>query len=406
MTSQPTTFLTGATGFLGHFILRDLLRGGRRVVILLRPPLDDSVERLTRMMTPLGVDLASELGLGRVVAVEGALGRELPASSWGRTDEILSCAASLQLFSNGNGEPFASNVQGVVGLIEWAQAHAVERFHAVSTAYVCGMNGGVIAERLHEPQPRFQTDYERSKWEAEALLSGWASRTGAALTIYRPSFVVGESETGYTTQFGGFYQLARLVSMLARQNGHTPPAGSNDNGNGDASETYVALRIPLDPDGRHNVVPVDFVARAIALAVGRPGLHGRIYHLTDPNPPDNDFWKQCFERAFHLHGGYFVDPKTVNGARSEAEAMLWEQIDVLVPRLRHTPRFDQTHTRELLAAGGLSFPELTSARVHRLLTFATESAWGKRSTARGGPLARAGLLAARPTQKSNPITSE
>ncbi len=185
--------------------------------------------------------------------------------------------------------------------------------------------------------------------------------------------------------------------MLARQNGHGAGPGANGNGNGyaDASDTYVPLRIPLDPDGRHNVVPVDFVSRAIALAVGQPAMHGRVYHLTDPNPPDNDFWKQCFERVFHLHGGYFVDPKTVNGARSEAEAMLWEQIDVLVPRLRHTPHFDQSHARALLAAGGMVFPELTAARVHRLLTFAAECGWGKRRPVRGGG-ARVSAVAGRP----------
>ncbi len=371
-TAHPTTLLTGATGFLGHMLLRDLLGTGRRVVLLLRPPLHESLTRLRGLMSHVGVDLDAAMTEGRILAIEGGLPGELPAADWGRTDEIVHCAASLQLFLNGTRDPFETNVDGSLALLDWAARRDVPTLHLVSTAYVCGMNTGLIREALHDPRPEFQTDYEHSKWQAERLFADWAERRGASLTIWRPSFVVGDSQTGYTTQYFGFYQLARLVGMLRRQNGE--PRSDDD--------TYVPLRIPLQPEGRHNVVSVDFASRMIAEGVADPAWHGRIYHVTDPDPPINDFWKRCFEEFFHLHGGYFVDPREVNGARSPEEAMLWEQLDVLVPRLHHTPQFDQTNARALMAARELPFPSLNRERVLRLLEYAVRTGWGKRNGVR------------------------
>lgn len=389
---RPTTLLTGATGFLGQFILRELLRRGRRVVVLLRTPLSESSRRLSALMSGIGEDLSERMKRGEVLMVEGGLPAPLPDPDWGRTDDILHCAASLRLFTNGTNDPFTTNVEGARALIEWAERNQVSSIHAVSTAYVCGMNEGLIAEAPHAPQPEFQTHYEHSKWIAESEFQSWRQRTGGTLTIFRPSFVVGDSETGYTTQFGGFYQLARLVSMLKRRdddrcngNGDALAAGRMERSDADSDgddETYVPLRIPLQPDARHNVVPVDYSARLIAAGVVDPRFHGSIYHVADPDPPTNDFWKKCFEVAFHLHGGYFVDPRTTNGARSPEEAMLWEQIDVLVPRLRHTPRFCTRNAQCLARAAGLTYPALSTSRVLSLLRYAVESEWGKRSAVR------------------------
>src|SRR6266404_5319346 len=138
MTHQnvPTTFLPGASGFLGHYCLRDLLRRGRRVVAMLRPQ-DD-------------------------------------------------------------GEPDRTNIAGTQAIIDWATHHGVNQIHAVSTAYTCGWNGGTIREALHHPSPAFQTDYERTKWQAEIMLSRWAETPGRVLTILRPSLLIGDSESGHT----------------------------------------------------------------------------------------------------------------------------------------------------------------------------------------------------------------
>jgi nucleoside-diphosphate-sugar epimerase len=372
MTADQSSFivLTGVTGFLGHYVLRDLLAKQKRVVGILRAPLAETTARLTQMMRQIGVDVGAAVEAGRLKLVEGSMPDRLPEPTWGVTESVINCAASLQLFSNGNGDPFKTNVEGAKAVIAWCTQHGVGRLHAVSTAYTCGWNDGVILERFHHPMPEFQTDYERSKWTAEVLFDEWARETGRVLTVFRPSFLVGDSQTGHTTQFAGFYQFARLVSVLKNQ--YYDP---KNNG----SRTYIPLRIPGRPEDPQNIVPVDFVSRIMAEVIVEPRFHGRIYHLTNPVPPTNDMMKRAYEDYFGLHGGYFADPKEVVGRCSPAESLLWDQYDLLTPRVVHNPRFDVSNTREVMEAAGVEFPELNQQRINMLFDYAASQNWGRRT---------------------------
>jgi nucleoside-diphosphate-sugar epimerase len=368
----PTTFLTGATGLLGHYVLRDLLLKGRRVVAMLRAPLAVNRERLAEMLTPLAIELDEYIDSGRLILVEGALPDELPEPTWGRIDEIVACAASLQLLSNGNMEPQKTNVLGTQELLRWADQQGVTNLHAVSTAYVCGFTSEIVREEFHRAEPTFQTDYERTKWIAESMLLTWAAQPGRTLTLYRPSFLVGDSMTGYTTQFNGFYQAARLISILKEQHkGHN------------SDLTYIPLRIPARPETPfQNLVPVDYASQVIAEVVCQPQFHGRIYHLTDPSPPKFSDFKSCMEEYFGLHGGYFADAGEMSRDMNTAESLLWEKYDLLMPRIQHTPDFDSTNVHEVLAAAGLAFPALDRDRFFTLLDYAESKGWGNKSNGR------------------------
>jgi len=362
-----TIFMTGATGFLGHYVLRDLLHRGFHVVVMLRAPLADTLDRLSSMMRSMGINLETYLHGRQLIAVEGELPDDLPECSWGRTDAVLNCAASLQLFSNGNGngDPAKTNLQGTKALIRWAVNNNVKRFHAVSTAYTCGWNRGLIKEQFHRDRPEFQTDYETSKWFAELDLDKWANRNGNILTIYRPSFIVGDSVTGYTRQFGGVYQLARLVGMLKNQ--------YLKSGNG--SRTYVPLRIPGKPEDPQNIVPVDFVSKVMIEVITQPDYQNQIYHLTNPQPPTNEMIKRCLEDFFGLHGGDFADPDEVVGKCSRAESLLWDEYQVITPRISHNPLFDMTNTKRVMEREGMTFPVLDHDRIIKLFEYASARGW-------------------------------
>lgn len=367
--TTPTTFMTGATGIVGHYIVRDLLERGRRVVALVRPPMDQSVARLTGLLGQIGVDCDAQQRSGRLVLVEGALPDALPKADWGATDDVIACAASLKLFKTSDGEPHRTNVDGTRAVIDWCRRNAVRRIHAVSTAYVCGSaRDELIPEAFHIPQPVFRTDYEATKWQAEMLLRQWAEAPENVLTILRPSFVVGDSQTGYTTQFFGFYQLARLVSTLKQQYDGKP----------NNIPTEIPLRMPIPTAARPNLVPVDFATRIIAEVVTNPRWHGRIYHLTDPEPPPNRSYKGWFEEYYNLCGGHFVDPHEPLGDLTPAEALLWERVEQMAFRVSHSPRFSQRNTAEVMAAANIEFPVIDRDRVFRLLDFAAAHDWGRR----------------------------
>ena len=157
-------------------------------------------------MRRLASPLEAAISDGQLVIVEGSLPDALPALTDIRIDQIVRSAACLQPYRNGSDEPFTTNVDGVKSLARWAERHDIGCLHLVSTAYVCGRDVIRAEEKVLTEQPRFETDYELSKFQAESFLLDWASSTGAVLTILRPSLVVGDSRTGFTTQYGGFYQ--------------------------------------------------------------------------------------------------------------------------------------------------------------------------------------------------------
>ena len=179
--------------------------------------------------------------------------------------------------------------------------------------------------------------------------------------------MVGDSQTGYTTQFAGFYQFARLVGVL-KERFFDPNNGKS---------TYIPLRIPGKPEDVQNVVPVDFVARMIAEIVLKPQYHGRIYHLTNPEPPTNDLMKRCYEDYFGLHGGSFAEPQEVVGKCTAAESLLWDQYNLLTPRVVHTPRFDTSNTQNVMKEVGVAFPHLTRERILMLFDWAANRNWGR-----------------------------
>ncbi len=376
MSEPHTTFMTGATGFLGVFLVRDLLRRGRRLILLMREPLDGSIARLRESLRRLEFDLDAAAHSGRVRFVAGGLPDGLPSDLGEPIHDVLSSAASLQLFENGNQEPHRTNVEGTRNLIAWARDHGVRRMHCVSTAYVCGSITDRVDEVFHDPRPQFKTAYEESKWLAESLLAEWGGEPGHVLTVYRPSFLVGDSDSGYTCQYGGFYQLARMVSLLKER------YGADDNGH----STYIPLRIPGRPEDPQNFVPVDFASRIIAEVMEDASLHGRIYHLTDPNPPTNDQIKRHMEVYFRMHGGWFAPVDEVVNHCTPAESLLWEHYEVLTPRVTHNPRFVQDNTRQVMALRDIPFPALDDRLFATLLDYAIAHRWGQR---RNGKAARA-----------------
>ena len=99
-------------------------------------------------------------------------------------------------------------------MLELCRDLGIRQFHHVSTAYVCGLRSDRCREAELDVGQIFGNDYERSKLEAETMV-----RQAAYLdrpTIFRPAIIVGDSESGYTSTFHGFYALLKLAHTLAR----------------------------------------------------------------------------------------------------------------------------------------------------------------------------------------------
>lgn len=101
----------------------------------------------------------------------------------------------------------------------------------------------------------FHNTYEESKAEAEQVVAR-EIEAGLPITVHRPSMVVGDSISGKVLHFQVFYHLCELLT---------------------GRRTLGVY--PLLPEARLDVVPSDFVARAIVWSAGRIDAMGKILHL-------------------------------------------------------------------------------------------------------------------------------
>ncbi len=287
--------LTGATGSLGHYLLAELLsRTQARVRVLASESEASAAIRLGDLLDELGINLRSFIDSGRVRFVRGRLPDALDPSGLAGIDTVLHAAANTAFVATGEGEPEHTNVRGTAALLAAAAHHGVRHFVQISTAFVCGDETGLIAEEFSESSPPFCNDYERSKWQAEQLVRGWANDQRQA-TICRPSILFGDAATGRTTSADGVYLIARATDALARAV-RTSSA---------ADQHTVPLRILGSPSATCNLVPVDFTARRIVSIITDPAMHGCVHHITNSDPPTHADIKRWLEEYFDIGGGTF-----------------------------------------------------------------------------------------------------
>lgn len=367
------TFITGASGFVGHYVLAELLRRGVRCVALVR---NQGEERIADLLQEIAPDVPRDSNWLRTV--EGMLPDDLPEWNGSTVERVVHIAASTT-FRNEGEEPARTNVRGTARLLAWMDAHRITDLTHVSTAYVCGSAPGTVLERIERLPPRFQNDYEATKWLAEQLVSDWAARGGRRLVVARPSIVTGEHATGRATEFRGLYVIARAVEQLARSYDDRPRADR--------------LRIPLRLRGAatapNQIVPVDFVARAIASLALNPSASG-VFHLTHPQPPSNGDIRQMLETIFDVAGGRFVGDEDIPpSSQSREEQAFYGGMQPLAAYFCHSPRFDCTRCLSSLGPSLLP-PEIDLPYLRRCIAYAQDHRWGRARRGHDSDAARFG----------------
>jgi thioester reductase-like protein len=369
--------LTGSTGFLGMELLARLLEEtDRRVWAPVRA--SDDAEAAARLRATLATLVPDpDAHAERVVAFAADLTRPRLGIDARRrdeiaehVDEIVHSAASVS-FTLPLGEALRINVFGTLRMLQLAELcrarNALTRFAHVSTAYVAGDHSGPFSEADHDVGQRFNNTYERSKWEAERLVRGYAERL--PVQIFRPSIVVGDEQSGWTASFNVIYKPLRA---------------------------YACGALPLIPAQRSapvDVVPVGYVARSI-LALADAGA-GRTFQLV-AGPEASSVGELIDRTVSHFDGPpvrtlpptlyrRLVQPLLVRRA-SPAQRCWLERGQVFFPYFSTRVRFESGATRAALAPAGVRPPALGDY-FERLLDFAVESRWGGTKVGRAQALA-------------------
>lgn len=392
-------FLTGATGFLGmELLVRYLQRTERNVFVLVRAVREREAAVRVRH-TLLSLFGAGHPYARRVIPVRGDVTRsELgfgDRRAWvaEHVNEVVHCAASVS-FELGLGASRATNVRGTRRVLEFAKHCAthggLRRFSHVSTAFVAGEHAGCFSEDDLDVGQRFRNAYEQSKCEAELLVRRWGARL--PITVLRPSIVVGERNSGWTTSFNGLYWPLRAFSRGAY--------------------TVLPARGPAPVD----VVPVDYVADAIFALADSPEAEGATFHLTAGEHTSSvgelaSLASRSFDRPAPrliepLVYRYAVRPLLVRAAGEERLRRTLKRSDIFFPYFSTRVRFDNRRARVALRPTGIAMTPLPDY-FERLVEFALAADWGwrpiPRVTSRGTvePLARR-RARKRPAPRSSP----
>jgi NAD(P)-dependent dehydrogenase (short-subunit alcohol dehydrogenase family) len=251
-------FVTGATGFIGRFLVQELVdnREGE-IFALCREGSRDRLERLmkdwdTDRVTPVIGDL-SEPDLG--------IDPEWVESHRGDIEHFFHLAAIYDMTASDEMNE-TMNVGGTRNAVSLAGKLDAAHFHQVSSVAASGDYHGVFDESMFDEGQRLPSPYHRTKFESEKIVR---EESEVPWRVYRPAIVVGHSETGAMDKIDGPYYFFPLLKRMR-----------------DTLPGWVPL-VGVDL-GDTNVVPVDYVAKAMDHIAHQPDLDGQAFHLVNPEP--------------------------------------------------------------------------------------------------------------------------
>ncbi|MBC3840507.1 AMP-binding protein [Streptacidiphilus sp. 4-A2] len=263
--------LTGATGFLGPFLLRELLdRTTAEVFCLVRASgLEAAEQRIQQSLD--GYGLWEERLRDRIRPVPGDLAQPLLGLTPDRFDRL---AKQVQvIYHNGARvhimESYAqmrdANAAGVQEVLRLAVLHQLKPVHYVSTlsTVVAGPQDPELLPEEWESDPRLLggSGYVRSKWVAERL-TRLAHERGIPTAIYRTARLSGDSRTGAVAGSDAFWHYVRACVEIG------------------------ARPLPEHPDDdlQENLIPVDFAAAALVRLARSGPADGRTVNLAAAAP--------------------------------------------------------------------------------------------------------------------------
>ena len=266
-------FVTGATGFIGRNLVEQLLEREGTIYVLVR---EGSRGRLEELINRWG---APE---GKIVPIVGDLAQarlgvsDADVETLQGVEHFFHLAAIYDMTADAESQMVA-NIEGTKHMVELAEAVDAGRIHMVSSIAAAGLYRGVWREDMFdEAQDLDNHPYFRTKHDSERVVR----ESNRPWRVYRPGIVVGDSETGEMDKIDGPYYFFKLIRRI---------------------RNTVPQWVPMvGVEGREiNIVPVDFVVRAMDHIAHLEGQDGKAFHLTDPNPLTAGQVIDTFAQAAH-----------------------------------------------------------------------------------------------------------
>jgi len=344
MNTREVVFVTGATGLVGCGMLERMLEldDDMRALALVRnengwASLSARLGHLAARVTPVTGDLTNR-GLGLDYEARRVLARQVTS--------IVHAAADTS-FSRPLAQARLVNTEGTRELLSIARdCGRLGRFGYVSTAFVAGRQRGLVFERDNGAASGWVNAYERSKYEAEALVR----QSDTDWVIFRPSTIVCRDNDGSVEQINAVHRALRIYHR------------------------GLAAMMPGDRDDPFDVVTADYVSSAIARVMRDPLANRATLHLCsgDNAIPLGELMDTAYDvwecdtawRRRGIERAVLTDLDTytlfANAVIETGDARLGAVLSSLshfIPQLALSKRFDTTVAERL---GGSAAPPVRS----------------------------------------------
>ncbi len=343
-------FVTGATGFIGKFLLERLLaRPDADIHVLVR---EGSEEKFVHLCERYG-ELSRRLHLvSGDITVPGLVAPADFVRLAGNIDHVFHLAAVYDMAMDDATADRVNN-EGTRNVVAFANSLGGDvRLHHVSSIAVAGEDfvGRFSEDMFDEGQP-LHHPYYRTKFQSEKIVRDEAK---VPFRIYRPGAVVGDSRTGEMDKIDGPYYFFKTIQRLSYA---------------------VPKWLPLlgVQGGRVTLVPVDYVAAAMDHIAHKPGLDGKAFFLIQsPSPTMGQMMQILLEAAHGPDVARNFSIKALHTPMRRVTGSLSQRLpafDKVFQRLVGAPpsvitagfaqtEYDDSQARAALAGSGIECPDI------------------------------------------------
>ena len=263
MSFTESIFLTGFPGFIASRLVEKLAKPDVQFFLLVQSQfLDKAMSEIHTIANRTGTPVDNfALIEGDITKTNFGADLEDVDTLRKEVTDIYHLAAAYDLAVEKD-LAFRVNLEGTKHVNDFAETvENLRRFNYVSTCYVAGKRTGKIFENELEHKEGFRNYYEETKYLAELEVE--KLKEILPVTIFRPSVVVGDSETGETMKYDGIYYLIHYLRK---------------------SPALLRLFNVGNKKVKLNLVPVDFVVDGIAALSHDEKATGKTIALADPDP--------------------------------------------------------------------------------------------------------------------------
>ena len=263
MSFTESIFLTGFPGFIAGRLVEKLARADVQFYLLVQKQFVEKAMHDVRQIAGQTATPVENFALIEGDITREDLGMEADDLETLRKEitDIYHLAAVYDLAVEKD-LAYRVNLEGTRNVNSFARTvENLYRYNYISTCYVAGKRTGEILEGELKHDVGFRNFYEETKYLAEVEVEDL--KEVLPVTIFRPSVVVGDSQTGETVKYDGIYYL---IHYLRKAPG------------------LLRFINVGNKNVRLNLVPIDFVVDGIAALARDEKATGRTIALADPNP--------------------------------------------------------------------------------------------------------------------------